>query len=477
MNNQIKIVSFSRQEFLIDVSLNQYFLTNPINFNKLVSYIQTRPKYYHWDVKRDTDLMSWIYASTKQLNDTLTLNTRIYWILHGIQSFKTCKNCGRDMDNKNVRSIYEGYIHDFCSDACAASYQETKDKKAQTTFEHYGVYNCMQSPAVLKQMQDDFVQKYGARTPMECPEFKRRFNESMQAKYGVDWPLQNPVILSAAMQTTFEHYGVYHPLQNESIKHELVQYYLDTYGVENPMQLPHVKQKVIDTTKQRFGIPVSVDITSPAQIPAIAKKISDTKNLRTDAEKQQAIDKLKSTCLHRYGVDNPKKSSKIQQQIEETCMRRYGVRNPMQCHEIQIKTHSKYLYDDLKFDSSEELAYFIWLKDNSISFEYQPDKTFEYEFNDAKYIYCPDFYIIPQNQFVEIKGDHFFNNGKMICPWRQNEWTDELYASICDKYEAKHQCMIKNNVKILKTSSDEVQCAVQYMKTTYGKDFATKCKI
>ena len=71
---------------------------------------------------------------------------------------------------------------------------------------------------------------------------------------------------------------------------------------------------------------------------------------------------------------------------------------------------------------------------------------------------------------VEIKGDHFFvESGQMICPFRKKKWSDERYADECAKYEAKHQCMLKNNVKIMR--SDEYLFCVQYIQEKYGKDF------
>jgi len=37
----------------------------------------------------------------------------------------------------------------------------------------------------------------------------------------------------------------------------------------------------------------------------------------------------------------------------------------------------------------------------------------------------PDFRI--GNEYIEIKGDHFFKDGKMILPYRKKEWSDEMY--------------------------------------------------
>ena len=39
---------------------------------------------------------------------------------------------------------------------------------------------------------------------------------------------------------------------------------------------------------------------------------------------------------------------------------------------------------------------------------------------------------------------------EMYKPWRRKEWSDEYYQWLCGKEEAKHQCMISNNVIILR---------------------------
>ena len=52
----------------------------------------------------------------------------------------------------------------------------------------------------------------------------------------------------------------------------------------------------------------------------------------------------------------------------------------MQSKEVRDKIHSKYLYDNEYFDSSYELIYYVYLKNNNIPFVYKPDPL-EYYFN------------------------------------------------------------------------------------------------
>ena len=125
----------------------------------------------------------------------------------------------------------------------------------------------------------------------------------------------------------------------------------------------------------------------------------------------------------------------------------------------------KYTYNKIKFDSSWEIAYYIWLKDHNIDFEYQPDISFEYEYNNKKHRYYPDFLV--EDEIQEIKGTHFFencdSNNKMICPYNRD---------LDDFIEAKHQCMIKNNIKIITDCTEYLN----YIKNTYGNDYIKQFK-
>ena len=62
--------------------------------------------------------------------------------------------------------------------------------------------------------------------------------------------------------------------------------------------------------------------------------------------------------------------------------------------------------------------------------------SFDYVFNGKAHKYFSDFKV--GDKLYEIKGDHFFKDGKMVCPYRDMSWSDEQYLLECSKYEAKH---------------------------------------
>ena len=47
--------------------------------------------------------------------------------------------------------------------------------------------------------------------------------------------------------------------------------------------------------------------------------------------------KIKESCIRKYGVDNPRKSKEVQEKTKRTCIERYGVEHPWQTKECQEK--------------------------------------------------------------------------------------------------------------------------------------------
>ena len=169
------------------------------------------------------------------------------------------------------------------------------------------------------------------------------------------------------------------------------------------------------------------------------------------------LEQIKKTNQLKFGVDYPFQSKEIQNKVTETYINKFGktrnkdtfvkycesigVKNISQTHEWAVKTHKKVKYKDLTFDSNWELIVYKFCEEHQLNFEYQPNILFEYKFDGEKHYYHPDFMI--EGKLFEVKGEHFFDGDKMICPYNRNEYLDA-------RAEAKHQCMIKNNVTIIR---------------------------
>jgi len=107
----------------------------------------------------------------------------------------------------------------------------------------------------------------------------------------------------------------------------------------------------------------------------------------------------------------------------------------------------------MTFDRSWEFKVYDFLTEHNIQFEYHPKISIPYKCEDTQHYYHPDFLV--NGRLYEVKGDNFFRineeTGKeeMYLTWKGN-LSDEEYEWKCKLYEAKHQCMIANNVIILR---------------------------
>lgn len=255
--------------------------------------------------------------------------------------------------------------------------------------------------------------------------------------------------------TNLKKFGAKTPLQSKEIRKAINQHNLETYGTTNVVESEYFKKKRIETCRKNFGVDY------PMQSEEVKAKsrasCKETYGVEYVLQDEGVRTKRIETSLKHYGVTNPAQNEEVKAKTKATLQKNYGVDAPAQCPEIRRKQQTKYFYNGKYFDSKFELAYSIWLEDHNIEFTYEPDLSFKYVYNDTTHVYFPDF--IVEGQVIEIKGDYFFNeNGTMCNPWDHSQ--DGLY-------EAKHQCMLKNNVKIIKTSS--MKDIIAYVAETYGK--------
>lgn len=320
-----------------------------------------------------------------------------------------CLSCGKPTRFKNISSGY--FVH--CSAKCSRNDPMVIEKTENTTLSRFGVKNVRNSEYYKIKSDNTKLEKYGDKNYNNREKAKKTSIE----KYGVESPIQYKEIEQKRDRTNMYLFGTDNYTQN----------LINKYGDSNYRN----KEKAKQTCLEKYGVnnPFAADIVKT---------------------------KIKDTLINRYNVDNIMKSDETIQKVKQTNLVRYGFEWSQQSDEIRKKQQYRYNFDGQSFDSSWEIAYYIWLKDNNINFIYQPNIRFEYFYNNIKHYYCPDFLI--NNQLYEIKGLQFFENDKMINPYDR---------SMDDLYEAKHQCMIKNNVTIITDCSEYIN----YVSKKYTKDF------
>lgn len=110
--------------------------------------------------------------------------------------------------------------------------------------------------------------------------------------------------------------------------------------------------------------------------------------------------------------------------------------------------------DGIIFDSSWELAYYIYLRDYGILFEYHPNIEFHYknEEDDEKFhIYHPDFKV--NNKLVEIKGNYLAEGRDR----NKMEFLDRIGIDVLTK--------------------EDIKPFLEYVEKKYGKGFISQCRL
>ena len=383
---------------------------------------------------------------------------RLWHFLKDDYTIPTCKVCGNKINFIDFRSGYNNH----CSISCSMKDENVQNKRKKTCLEKYGVEHYNKTEESKEKIKNTCLEKYGVENPTQSIKIKEKIKNTCLEKYGVESYTKTDECKKKKKQTCFKKYGVEYYSQTDDCKEKYKQTNLEKYGVEYYSQTNEYKEKIKNTCLEKYGVEhynkteeskekhkntnlKKYGVESVLQSEEIKEKIKETNFERYGVENYAQTDeyknKVKITCLEKYGVEYYFQSDDKKKKSKETCVERYGVEHYSQTSKF-AKYHRKQIeYDGLTFDSNWEVIVYKYCKENNISCEYQPDIIFEYEYNDKKHYYHPDFLI--NGKLYEVKGDHFFDGDKMICPYNRNDYMDGLF-------EAKHQCMLKNGVIILR---------------------------
>ena len=315
---------------------------------------------------------------------------------------------------KKCRNISCARLENFCRKSlictrCAKKEAWTKHteldrhfiqrKKEQTMKEHYGADF---KEKINKKRKETFA----AKTEQDWAEKLEKQKKTCQKKWGVDNPGAAKVNREKAKATCRKKYGTDFAAQQSSYQELRKEKCLKKYGVACVTQLSSFKKK------------------------------------------------RKASMQRKYGVDHPLQNPDINEKRMQTLEKRYGSRRTPGC---------RYMFENESFDSSWELAVWIWAKLTGKQIKREPC-SFEYEFKNRKHSYIPDFEI--DGKLIEVKGPQFFKEGKMINPYDNAE---------NDFAEIKHLCGLDNGVEFWSTT--QMQPILKIIRNKYGKNFKKKFKV
>lgn len=292
------------------------------------------------------------------------------------------------------------------------------------------------------------LMKWGEEEKMKSPAFQKILKQGMINKYGVEYALQVPELKEKAQNTTEEHFGE-NPFSSPEMIKRIKEGNMKNYGVEWALQNPEVRKKGDETMIENYGVP---NLFYSQQFQ---------ENLKNDIEKAKG-----------KGIRNPSQVPKIQCEVRSTINKKYNGRSPSY----------KYLYDGVYFDSSWELAVWIYAINNNIQIEREP-VILNFTYNGKNHCVVPDFRI--NGKLVEIKGTHLMKtdkNGNIIpnCPYSKGsskgkEYTQEELNEMYKFNSAKFNCEMSNGVEFWGKQSCKQYVA--WVELNFGKGYLESFRV
>lgn len=196
-------------------------------------------------------------------------------------------------------------------------------------------------------------------------------------------------------------------------------------GIKSIFELPGVKEKIKKTCIEKYGV------VSPLHSKEIQNKIKDglfkTHGVNNQFQLKHVKEKIKQTCQIKYGVDHHTKHPDVKNKKIKTTKERYGVEWVMQDPSIKERARINFInkygpsafgsgsgwsgwYKGWFFRSLKELSMMILFIER-FRFEWKScDRTFITYFIDGKVRkYFPDF-LLNDKYLIEVKPKKLWNN-------------------------------------------------------------------
>lgn len=300
-----------------------------------------------------------------------------------------------------------------------------------------------------------------------------RSKETCKKLYGGNSPLSSQEVRDKAKETKIQKYGD----ENFSNIEKRKSTCLKKYGVDCVFKNKEIYDKTNRTKLKKYGNKNNFE------------KIKNTKKIKYNDEFYTNKEKSKSTCLLKYGVQYPYQNKEILEKVKQSTYSHYGVDNISKTEKRRQELSKsmkekdtrefidyalqkelekygsfnipcRYEYDNKIFDSSWELAYYIYLRDNNINFIYKPEKISYLDDKGKKHYYFPDFFT---DHFVEIKSPSLLLDDGTLCDFNR-----------IPNFE-KTKLLKDNNTEIISTK--EIAPILTFVENKYGKTFLKSCKI
>ena len=338
-------------------------------------------------------------------DDSDSLKETLFRIYNRIEEHPKCPTCGKPL-------VFKGIFFKFCSNICAQSSDEIKQKIKQTCLEKYGVDNYNKTKESKEKIKQTCLEKYGVEYFWQSDECKEKIKQTCLEKYGVDSPLKSEKIRNKGKQTCLEKYGVDNPAKLEENKEKVKQTCLKKYGTISTTQCKEIRDKIKQSCLEKYGV------DNPAKL-------------------EENKEKVKQTCLKKYGGLAPICDPNIKNQIKQTCLEKYGVDN----YGKSLK-HKISMSAIMSSDEMQEHRYNVMTKNHSFNTSKPEEELYLYikekfpsvkrQYKDKlRYPYNCDFYIPELDYFIELQGYYTHNTH----PYNPNSILDQV---LVERYKERY---------------------------------------
>jgi hypothetical protein len=376
-------------------------------------------------------------------------------IIDNIGKTIICTRCGEDF-------IAGSRQHLFCRKCVLAVarienagsleeyYEKSKKKEKDTMIKRYGDPNFNNR----KKAKETCIGRFGVEHQFQVKEVIEKSKQTKLQRYG-NSSYNN---IEKTKDTNRERYGVHCTLLIDSIKEKIKKTKLTLYGDENynnrvlyrqtcnirfggdtPFCDPSIRKKANDTLFKNYNVSV------PLRSPIILERYKETNREKYGVDNYQKLEEVKKNNSKRMSDFPPMGNFEYVKKMIATTLDRYGT----------FSTRVIHYYDNNYFDSSWELAYYIYLQNKKIPFLYKPTPISYTTKNGRKHIYHPDFFV--NGRYIEIKGDHLISKEGILIDYSGMPLIE------------KTKCLSDNNVTIL--TGKDIAPILEYVTSTFGKNF------
>ena len=248
--------------------------------------------------------------------------------------------------------------------------------------EHANMLDGITVKKVLKDIYSDVNKKQ---------EINNKIRATCLLKYG-DEHYSNRI---KARETCLQRYGVTSPLKSEIFKQKSKETCLQKYGVEYTGQIPEKIEKTHKACLEKYGV------DSVFKVQKFRNQSLDT-CIKKYASNEDDINSIVNIGQLKY----------VKDKIKNTCLEKYGVENPM-----QTQYYKNLISSILSSNEIQEKIYNTKLLNNSFNISYQEDVCFDLlkekysdcirQYKSELYPFNCDFYIPSLDLYIEYNGSHY----------------------------------------------------------------------